>query len=126
MQIKVKIAQKKLSYRWQDPLKFIMISRKQYEVIGVTEIILDTQHSLDILVQPVKVDIGKELRCEVAKRDTLTGFFFKTIKYVLEKSNDSTVANALRTQFKQAVVPYACEEFTNIALKHPDCLRVVS
>jgi hypothetical protein len=93
MQIQIEIAQEEISHERQNVFKFPSIAGKQYEIVGVTEIILDAKIALYILIESIKINIRKNLRCEIAERDAFSGLRLKTVENVLDKGHDSIVAD---------------------------------
>jgi len=61
MQFEIEIAQEEIAHEWQDAFKFRTVAGKQYEIVGIAEVILGAKSALHILVEPIEINIRKNL-----------------------------------------------------------------
>lgn len=98
---------------------------KHHKIIGISEIMPFFEAMLHKLVEFIEINIGKELRCQIADRKASRLIFVRrefraeASYHVSKQRSRVLVIDFLEKNFKQNAMIDTCEEFPHIAFEHP-------
>lgn len=106
-------------------LKKSSIARENGNIISISEIVFRPERPLRELVERIKIDIRKKLRCEIAKRNTFPRTCFEASDDEFQQPHRPVIGDFLPKQSDQDLMIHRIKEFPNIELEYPDRLRMV-
>ena len=126
MHLQLQISQQKIFHLQQNILKPYSVSRKNNEIVGITDILLDLQSVLHKLVEFIHVSIHKQLRSQISKRKSDTKpCWTKTADDFRSKPDNVWIRNTFLENLKKNLLVNRGKKFPDIALEHPARFRII-
>ena len=119
------LAEKFANLRYQ-VFQILFITRKNREIVGITEIIFYLQSAFHKLVKLVHINVNKYLRSEIAERQThAQAGRGETLDDFPQKPDNFFVGNVVFQNAKYHSMVNVRKKFLDIAFQNPNCFRAI-